>query len=209
MSQESRFVRWAFRITDLIIVNVLFVICCIPVITVGASVTAMYSITIKMVRDEEPASMVKGFFRAFRDDFVQSTVIWVILALFGAALYLDWRIAVSLSQGPARSVLTGILIAAVCVWMCIFSYVFALTARFKNATMEMIRNSFHLSLGNLKFTVPAVILNLTPLLMIFVPAGWLRWIFLAFFFIWFSAVSYLNSMMLRPLFDRIAGDGKD
>ena len=78
------------KVGDLIWLNVLTMICCIPIVTVGASITALHYVSIKMVRNEE-GYLTKNFFKSFRQNFFQATVLWVlmlfILAVAGADFY--------------------------------------------------------------------------------------------------------------------------
>ena len=62
------------KMADLIIVNLLAFFCCLPIITVGASMTALHYVVLKIVRDEE-CYIVKGFFKSFKDNFKQATII--------------------------------------------------------------------------------------------------------------------------------------
>ena len=75
---ESPIMRTLNRVADLMILNLLMIVCCIPVITVGASVTAMHYVILKMVRGEE-GYLVKGFFKSFAANFKQATLIWLLM----------------------------------------------------------------------------------------------------------------------------------
>ena len=68
------------KMADLIIVNLLAFFCCLPIITVGASMTALHYVVLKIVRDEE-CYIVKSFFKSFKENFRQATVIWLIEVL--------------------------------------------------------------------------------------------------------------------------------
>ena len=72
---EGPFFNVLNRLSDLVILNVLWFICCLPIVTIGASTTALYYVTIKIVNDED-AYVAKNFFKSFRQNFLQSTVIW-------------------------------------------------------------------------------------------------------------------------------------
>ena len=73
------------RLADLIWLNILTMLCCIPVVTAGASLTAMYYMTIKMVRREE-GYIARGFWKSFRQNFRQATLIWLLVLLLLAPL---------------------------------------------------------------------------------------------------------------------------
>ena len=79
------------KLADLILLNLLFIICCIPIVTIGASITAMYYVTLKMVRNEE-SYLFRSFFKSFKQNLKQSTVIWLILLAVSIVLWMDFRI---------------------------------------------------------------------------------------------------------------------
>ena len=82
---DNVIVRALNKICDMVCLNVLWLICCIPIITIGASTTALYTIMLKMVKNEE-GYIFRGFFKAFKSNFKQSTIIWIILFLSGNRL---------------------------------------------------------------------------------------------------------------------------
>ena len=75
---------WRFigKFFDILILNILWMVCSIPIFTIGASTTAVYYVTLKLVRDEE-GSTVKAFFKSFRENFKQATAIWIVLLIAG------------------------------------------------------------------------------------------------------------------------------
>ena len=110
---DSPFMQFMNRVADLMWLNILFVICCIPVITIGPSLTAMYYITLKMVRNEE-SYITKGFFKSFRQNFLQATILWIMLLAILAVLFVDWRILI-MQSGELPEILRLLLIAAAAV----------------------------------------------------------------------------------------------
>ena len=75
-NMDNKFFVFMGRIADLCMLNILCIVCCIPVITAGASLTAVYYVTMKMVRNEE-SYIFKGFIQAFKENFKKSTIIWL------------------------------------------------------------------------------------------------------------------------------------
>ena len=88
---DSPFMRVLGRIADLMIINFLTILLCIPVITAGAAFTAMHYVLLKIVRDEE-GYIVKQYFRSFKENFLQATILWIGMLAVSAALFVDWRI---------------------------------------------------------------------------------------------------------------------
>ena len=83
---------WRFigKFWDVLILNVLWLVCSIPIVTIGASTTAMYYVTLKLARDEDGYT-IRSFFKSFKENFRQATVIWLIFLavvfLLGFDLY--------------------------------------------------------------------------------------------------------------------------
>ena len=99
---DNKFFRFMGRLADLCILNVLCILCCIPVVTAGASITAMFYVTMKMVRNEE-AYIARSFFKSFKENFRQATVINIIMLVIAGVLYVDFRVAKSM-PGTASTV---------------------------------------------------------------------------------------------------------
>ena len=73
-NMDNKFFVFMGRVADLLLLNFLCILCCIPVVTAGASITALYYVTLKMARDEE-SYIARSFFRSFKQNFKQATII--------------------------------------------------------------------------------------------------------------------------------------
>ena len=146
-SYDSTFSQTAMRVADSCYLNLLWLLCSLPLITVGASTTALYAVTLKLVEGED-GHLTQRFFRAFRDNFRQATVLWLIVFAAGAFLGLDGYILYHLraaSTGTAAvfwTLLLALLIAAAVAYAIVLVYVFPLTASVVNTSAAMLRNSF-------------------------------------------------------------------
>ena len=114
------FYRFLAKIVDLLLLNALFLISCLPIVTIGSALTAMYSITIKMARNED-VSIIRGYVAALQKNFKQSTIIWLILLAVGIVLYMDYYY---LNQ------YTGNLLFLVKVSLGLFSFAYFLLFNF-------------------------------------------------------------------------------
>lgn len=76
------------KLADLMLLNILFLVCSLPIFTIGASFTAMYYVTLKLAENEE-GYIARGFLKSFKQNFKQATIIWLILLFFGIVLVLD------------------------------------------------------------------------------------------------------------------------
>lgn len=197
-NMDSPIMRFLSRVCDLMILNVLCIICCLPVITAGASITALYTITMKMVRGEE-SYIFKGFFKAFKENFKQSSILWLIMFVAGAFIFIDYRAASFLPENVSN--IFRILIGALIIlYLMIFSYVFPYTARFANNLKNIFKNSLLIAILNLPWTILIILIPvgfgfctfLTTTTLVY---GSMLWLLLGF-----AVVAYLESMIFRKVF---------
>ena len=126
---------------DLLLLNLLALLCGVPVITAGASITALNDLTIRIVRQEDEY-IVRPFFRSFADNFRKATLLWLLVLLAAALLGVDYLAA--LSYIPALRV--GIIAIGIIVF-AVALYAFALLARYENSLRATVRNAAVLSVA--------------------------------------------------------------
>lgn len=88
---DSPVMRVLGRLGDIIILNMIFVVGCIPVITIGTSLSALYAVAMKMARGEDP-SVWKEFWKAYKRNFRPATICWLVMAVIAILLFVDFRI---------------------------------------------------------------------------------------------------------------------
>ena len=194
------------KVGELIQLNVLFVLCGLPIVTLGASATALHYALRR--RAEGKGGVVGDFLRAFRENLRQATILWLCALALGAGLGLNFWL-ISGWTGPAllpAAALLGLGTFALLVWTAV---VFPLLARFDNTTGATAKNALILALGSPLRSLAAAALNIAP----FVLAALLPELFLLAGFLWLfllCAVSALAAQKLfAPLFarlERAAGD---
>ena len=141
---DSGFFRVLSRVADLMILNIVFLVCCIPIITIGPALTAMHYVTLKMAENEE-GYIVRGFFKSFRQNFRQATIIWVILLLLGCVLATDLMILRD-STGMILQVMRVFILATFVVYLMEFLYVFPTLARFDNTVRITMKNALFMAI---------------------------------------------------------------
>lgn len=199
-SLDSPLVKWLNTLTDLFVLNILWLICCIPIITIGASTSAMYSVTIKMIKDED-TGIARPFFNAFKKDFKQATVRYLILVVTALILYGDYRI---IAKTADTIVLYAVLTFGIVLWLFVEAFVFPLTAYFDNSHANTFKNAFLLSVVNFPRSVLIVILKISPaLLAIFNFEFFYKTSFIWIAFGW-ALLAYINSYIFRVVFEQIS-----
>ena len=203
---DSPFMRVLGRIADLMIINLLTILLCIPVITAGAAFTAMHYVLLKIVRDEE-GYIVKQYFRSFKENFLQATILWIGMLAVSAALFVDWRI-MRMQGDQFSGVMLILLFAAALASYLIMIYIFPVLSRYKNTIRGTLKTSLSMSvLGILTLrTIASAILIPLP----FILALLFGYASVPFFVvICFSGPGYLRAMMYSGLFDKYEGKEKN
>lgn len=197
---DSPLMRFLTKVADLMVLNILFCVTSIPLITIGASWTALYSVTLKMVRDEE-GSVSRSYFRSFRQNFRQATLLWLGVLVVLALLVLDIRVLNGMAGGTAPGLLrVGVEILAL-LGIMVLQYLFPSLARFEASLADTLKNACMMALAHLPKTalmtaaaVGAVWITLINNTTIAV--GLMVWPLIGF-----SLMAFGNSGILRKIFD--------
>lgn len=145
--------------------NVLWFICCLPIFTVGASTTALYYVTLKIAKNEE-GNVTKSFFRAFKANFKQGTIIWLILLGSGIVLALDGYIFYHMRfENAFWTIGTAVFMVLLVAYAIVLMYIFPLQARFENTVKMMFVNSIMIGM---RFLLCTVLMAVVYFVMVFV-----------------------------------------
>lgn len=200
---DSRLIRFLTRVCDLLFLNIALVLSCCTVVLSGAAVTALYSVTLEMVREEDDTP-VKSFLQALRENFAPSSFAAVLLlvdvtllAVLRAVLYAD-----TLLIPPAAFVLLSI--AAVFL-TALLSYLFPLLARYENTFLNHLGNAAKLAVANLPVTILITAVNLLPLLLVLLIPAALGAVFAFWVLAGFGAGAWVNSFYLNRIFESREG----
>ena len=145
-SYDSKFSRVVMRISHGCYLNLLWFVCSIPIVTIGASTCALYAVALKVAKDEE-GDITRQFFDAFRSNFKQATQLWLILFAAGVVLGLDIYILTRLQAATTGAMAIAITLALAlvivgCIALAIeLMYVFPLVAYVENTNVAMLKNA--------------------------------------------------------------------
>lgn len=200
---DSALMRFLTRVADLMILNVLFLVTAIPVITLGAALTALNFVALRIATDTD-RTILGDYFRSFRRDFRQSTVVGLILG-GGAAAIVAWYIVVTelVTGGIARFLLLVIWYILAFAFVMSAVYVFPYLATFDDGTRQVLRNSRLMSLRHPLAPLMFVVLaTLAVVVTIFSPqaTGYgMLWLLIGF-----AAIAYLCALLFTRVFARYA-----
>lgn len=196
---DNPFFRFMGNVADLVILNFLFLICCIPIVTIGASFTAAYYVALKKVRGEE-SYIARSFFHSFKQNFRQSTIIWLIFLFLGILLSFDFQIIKSL-EGSFAVILNYLMIVAAFFSIMIFLYVFPILARFYNPIKTTLKNALLMAVRHLPYTILMVAITAGFLFITFLNYTSLAYSLLIWIVIGFALIIFINSYFFRKIFD--------
>ena len=193
---DSPFMIFLSNLTDVVILNVLCLVCCIPVITIGPSITAMHYVTLKMAREEE-ILVVKYFFKAFKDNFKQAALAWLGFLAITVVFFIDYRILKAMELDNTKVLL--MVIGAIYMFVCFTNmYVFPLMARFANPMKQTLKNAFFMSILHILKTIVMAVIYILPF--VFLPLHYN--VILVFLLVGLSGPAYINSFIWKSIFKK-------
>ena len=188
---DSAYTQIMTKIFNIFWLSILWLLCCIPVITIGASTIALYYVMLKLVKDEE-TTVTREFFHSFKQNFLQSLPVTVIVLV----------VVVVLAQGA--SFMYGFCIVLGIICAAVFSYVFPLLAKFENTVKKTFENGARLAASHIGQTLVITVVNLFPVLWFLISPQTFSAIFWIWVFVGGGVQAFVNSLFLVKIFDRLA-----
>jgi uncharacterized membrane protein YesL len=195
--EGSPFQRFLNKVADLLILNLVTLVMCIPIITIGAALTAMHYVLLKMVRGEE-GYIVKSFFRSFKREFGQATILWILFVALGALMASNMVLVLEGTGHYPIWLPSSILVAAV-LELIIMIYTFALLSRFDNSVYHTLLNAVTLTFSELPRSLAMAVITLTPAIAFFTTTVLLPLLVL----FGLSVPGYACAMVYDPIFRKI------
>lgn len=130
------------RVLEFLKISLLWLLCSLPIVTMGAATVAAYTITLKMV-DEEEGYIAKPFFKAFKENLFQGSLLGIIALVAAYAIYLDFQLFNAVENNPIIFLMVGIIGIFLLVMGTVFA--FPLLARYQNTIPKTMRNSYRIA----------------------------------------------------------------
>ncbi len=198
---DSPLVNFLNKVADIMILGILFMVACIPVITAGAALTAAYYMGFKMVKNEE-TYIIKGFLKAFKENFRQATIIWILVLFLAAVIMMDYRIilysGIEFVSWVRIAMVSVTLVAALGL-----VFVFPLQARFQNTVKHTIKNAFLMALSHLPSAFVLILVYAVPYFILYLVPQ----IFPVVFLLGFGGIFYFKSFVLLRVFRKYESTG--
>lgn len=191
---ENPVMRTLSVIADLIVLNLLTIVCCLPVVTAGASLTALNAAVIKILRGEESA-LAKDYFRAFRENFKKGSAMGLIFLLIFALLYVDY-----LAAQTFIPTLCPVITAMTLLVLTLGLYAFALLARYENTLWGILKNALLLAVGYFPKTLGMAVFAVALWLL---SVQFLRYGAPILFLFGLSLPCYVAILLMQKVFDNL------
>jgi len=197
---DSPVMQFLTRLADFMLLNILWIVCSLPIVTLGVSTSAYYYCMLKIVRDTD-AGIVRMFFHSFKDNLKQGTILTVILIVVATFLGVDFW-ACSRLDGQVFTVIRLLLCAICGVLVVTAVYIFPVLAQFDNTIKNTVKNAFFMGVSNIVTTIVLIVITAIPIVF----ALLMPYYFLLSLPIWLfggvSVVVYVKTRFFVKVFDK-------
>jgi uncharacterized membrane protein YesL len=204
LRNDSLLGRFFGKIGDIILLNILFIICSIPIFTIGISYTSMEYAFMKQLKESD-TSLCRAFFKSFKENFRQSTISWIIIIFLSFVTYVD--INIFRPNGIMPYLPLYYLFLLVSFIICFSSlFLFPVIAAFKNNLKNLWIQAFFLAAKNIPYTLLMCIIFIVPLYLTFTDLDF----FLLYLTLWivfgFGLIGYIYSIIFLHIFKPYLND---
>lgn len=203
-SSDNPFFKLVNRIADMILLNVLFLVSCIPVFTIGAALTALYYVAIN-AWSREDGYVFRMYTKSFKENFKQSTVMWLILLLAGVVFSVDVWFWVDQWKNTANTAVKPMIVISVvmlALYLLIFTYVWPLQAKFTNKISGTIKNAFAMAITHVPATIGVWLVSGAVAFTVYM----VNIARICALFIGISLIAYLQAPIFRSVFKPYLGE---
>lgn len=194
---DSPLMQFLNKVADLMWLNILTFVCCIPVITVGPALTALHYMALKIARDEE-CYITKDYFKSFKLNLRQGILIWLIEVVVIALLVGDFLILrySTISFGQPMKIILAVVAVIV---LFTFTFVYPVLSKFDNTVMRTIKNAFFIGILQFPKTILMMILSVVPAALFILAPQIIPVVFL----FGFSAPAWVSAKLYNKFFQKL------
>ncbi len=196
-SPDSAFMNFLNRVGEMILLSVLWLVCCIPIVTIGCSTTAEYYAAMKALKGEGHVS--SNFFKSFRLNWKQAVVSELILLVLAFILYIDLFFCFAI-EGLLASVLLIVFFFLAILMFITITYLFPILSRFETGLWQLFKRSLLIAWSNFGWTILVCLVNLLPLLVFLFKTQWFFRLLPVFLLIYPGAGAFVNSLIFLRVF---------
>lgn len=197
---NSDFMYGLSKLVDMIILNLIYVLTCLPVFTIGAANVAMYEVALKLEEDTE-SYVFKSYLEAFKNNFKIGTKVWCIMLMIMSVIFVD-LIYAGTNSGMISNVLYIVVLSITTIFGLLSAFIFPVMAKFENQWKIHMKNALLMALAHLPYTILLILINSVGfMIMLVVPRTIIVGI-PVYLFIGFSGSAYICSMIYNRIFTK-------
>jgi len=199
---ENPFFAFMGALADVVIVNILFLICSVPVITMGASMSAMYQ-TMQKMREGRMPSVFSCFIGAFRSSVKKSIPVWMLQLATGILLFFDLSFVGMMPKAAAWNMIGMVIGGLLLLWMMVSCYLIPAAVYEGKKIRPALAQSLYLAVRNLPCTMAMVVLNSIPFVCLVLGMSYIGRITPIYMIAGFGITAYINTMLLERCRDLV------
>ncbi len=198
---DSRLMRLLARLTDIVLLNILFIVASLPIVTIGAAWTSLLTSWQHILRGHDN-ELVVGYFRLFKSNWKQATILWGITTFLMVIFVVDF-ILLQQAGTPMKYIGKGILLIFTALLLSVSSIWFAYIGRYQDKLKQVIKNSFIIMINQLPWGLLLLFLNGGMLYLSFSSPERLLTAIYCFTFFAFSLVASGNAWIMKKIFIKL------
>ena len=195
---DSPLIRVLNKVADLMWLNILTMFCSFPIFTAGAALTAAHYVALKLRRNEE-GYVTREFFKAFKMNFKQSTLIWLLLLALGVIFAADFYIMRTNEELELPQIVQILVMVAFILYIFLLVWVFAMQAKFINNIKQTLKNALAMSMIQFPKTILMILFYILPWVILWFS---LR-VFPIVFVFCFSAPIFGSAVLYNKMFKKL------
>ncbi|KPG70460.1 YesL family protein [Enterococcus sp. RIT-PI-f] len=198
---NSPIIKILGRTTDLFLLNVLFLVTSIPIITIGASLVSLNTSWQKILKNNDEG-IVKSYFTCFKKNFIQATVSWGAILLMSVLFLIDFYLFEQ-QTAQIRAIGIGILFPFVLALFLLFLLLFSYLGRYEDTIARSVKNCFLIAVQNGKQTFILLLFNIAVVYFSLSSPERLLTSIYFYTFGGFSVISLINNLRFRKIYQKV------
>ena len=197
-------VRFFSILCDMIILNILWIICCVPIVTIGPATIAAHYVAMKLVRDEG-RSVKEMFFKSLFCNLKQGMLLGIIFTFVGAILGIDLHICIHVIKDNSifRILIYSAIIFLILLYLIEMIYLWAVLAMFDTTSIQAIINAFIISVSNVRDTSVMLAGDIGIAVIAIISIAFIPQLAILFIIFGVPLIFVLNSFKLRKIMDKL------
>ena len=200
-TRAQKFFRLLDKFGDLFFLNMYFTLTCIPIITIGAAFTALYTVTNKMVKDEE-GPVRQEYFKAFKANFKPATIVWMIDLVYIILMYIQY-VYMALNDNEAAKIILVVLGFEFILFAFAFPLQFPVIARYENTVGNYLKNSLVLAIANLSVWFRTFFIWVFPVVLYYLRPNYLVYTWFLWLLVLTALWAYICSMFYEKFYQKL------